>query len=359
MRRLLPLLSLLLLAASCSSDGGAKNPVIPPASNTRGTAVGPDHVFAHASPLVWSAVTNEVIGFSSPTPAAGTGLLAMRGSDGVVRVLDAATPLALALSSDGARVYYVADLAPASGDSMVLRRRALQGGAAELLGSAPDGTPISFVLSLDGDWLAWGRGGADPFDPGPLTLRRLSTGDTIEVGVGAPVAIAPDGSQLVYRPDPGSPALRLWSRATRTETSFDSELPIGAGPPAWRWDITGLRALYISGARSVVHFNHDLGTSVTVFNSPWDLDVQPPFWAPDGQHAAVWGRKPAASGNYTDRVLDVVDLGVPIGFPVASGSEDPGAVTFSADASLTAHLYGERLYQANAASTTAAAHVAR
>jgi hypothetical protein len=305
-------------------------------------------VFAHASPLVWSAVTNEVVGFSSPTPAAGTGLLAMRIGDGVVRVLDPVTPQLLALSPDGALVYYVVDLPPASGDAVVLRRRPIGGGAPDSLGGAPDGTPITFVLSLDGDWLAWGRAGADPFDPGPLVLRQLSTGDTLDVGVGTPVAIAPDGSALIFRPNPGSPALKLWIRATRTESDFNLGFPVGAGPPAWRWDATGLRMLFVD-ANTVRHFNHDLGTTVTVFTSPWNLDVRPPFWSPDGLSAAAWGNKPAASGNYTDHILDVVNLGAKVGVPVATGIEDPGAVTFSQDGAHVAQLFGERLYTTTAA----------
>jgi len=347
MRRLLPLLPLLLLAASCSSKDENSNPIAPPASDTRGTAVGPNHVFAHASPLAWSPVTNELLGFSSPTPVAGTGLLALRVSDGIARVLDPATPQALALSPDGATVYYVADLPPGSGDAVVLRRRAVAGGAPDSLGGAPDGTRVSFVLSNDGNWLAWGRAGADPLDPGPLVLRQLWTGDTLDVGFGSPVALSPNGSLLIYRPDPGSPALRLWNRATRQETPFDTQLPVGSGPAAWRWDATGLRALYLNGPRAVRHFNYDLGTTVTVFSSPWDLDALAPFWAPNGLKAAVWAHKPAASGNFTDHVLNVIDLAAKVGMPVASGTEDPGMATFSADGAHTAQMYAERLYASN------------
>jgi len=345
--RLLPLLPLLLLAASCSSKS-ADNPVSPPVNDAHGTAVGPDHLFAHASQLVWSAVTDEVIGFSSPTPAAGTGLIAVRVGDGSTRVLDPATPLQLALSPDGAAVYYVVDLPPADGDSVVLRRRPISGGAPEPLGAAADGTPITFVLSLDGDWLAWARAGANPLDPGPLVLHHLSTGDTLEVGVGSPEAIAPDGSQVIYR---SGSALRLWVRATRSESDVVLGIPAGTGPPAWRWDANGLRALLVDVNRQVKLFNYPLGTITTVYTSPLDLDGSPAIWSPDGLAGAVWASKPAASGTYTSHVLEVFDIGAKVGVPVASGVEEHGAATFSSDDSRIAQLFGERLYVANAATT--------
>jgi hypothetical protein len=90
-----------------------------------------------------------------------------------------------------------------------------------------------------------------------------------------------------------------------------------------------------------------------------DLDVQPPVWGPDGDVAAVWGHRLASSGNYTDHLLYVVSLPTHVGWPIASGIEQPGSVVFSSDASYTAHLYGERLFRANAAATTLAASARR
>jgi len=361
MRRLLPLLPLLLFAASCSKD--ADNPVVPPVNDARGTAVGPDHVFSHASPLVWSQATNEVIGFSSSTPAAGTGLLALSVGDGVVRVLDPATPQALALSPDGAAVYYAVDLPPASGDTVVLLRRPLAGGAPELLGSAPDGTPISFVLSLDGDWLAWGRAGSDPLEPGTLTLRHLTTGDTIEVGAGSPVAMASDGSQIVYRPDPTSPALRKWTRATRQDADFDPAFPIGSGPPTWRWSGSDPSTLNDRGSPAHMvalrQFLPSGDTDFPSFSSADEIVVGPPFWSPDGSRGAAWTRRPSASGNYSTYMLNVFDLPVGVGVVVASGIDEPGGATFSSDASRIAQLFGERLFVSNAATTPGVAVAAR
>jgi hypothetical protein len=335
--------------ASCSTT--SDNSVGPPPFNPRGTAVGPDHVFNAASPLAWGT-SNEVVGFSSATPAAGSGLLAIGMGSGVVRVLDPATPLAMAMSDDGAEVVYVADLPPADGDSTVLRRLALAGGAATRVAACADGCFITFALSHDGNWVAWSGTGSDPLEPDTLRLVELATGDITTVGLGAPVALAPDGSQMLYRPDPGSPALHMWTRAGGTDDSFDPGFPTGAGPAAWRWDAQGLRALYIEAPRKLHLTNPGLGTD-TFTLLPDDLDIRPPIWSPDGSHAAVWGSRLAPSQNYTEHNLYVVNLSSHAVTDVASGSEAPGAVAFTVSATRVAYLYGERLYT-NPVSATAA-----
>ncbi len=274
------------------------------------------------------------------------------------RVLDPATPLQLALSPDGATVYSVVDLPPANGDSVVLRRRPVSGGAPEQLGAAPDGTPITFVLSLDGDWLAWARAGADPMDPGPLVLRHLSTGDTLEVGIGTPEAIAPDGSQVLYRPDPASSALRWWDRAARTDSPFNPFFSTPAGPAAWRWSGSDPSALWDHGspAVSVVWTQfHNLGSGTTylsVFQSADTIDVRPPFWSPDGSRAAVWTRR--TSRFATEHLLYVFDVFGALRAVVATGTDEPGAATFSSDASRIAQIFGERLFVSNAATNPGA-----
>jgi hypothetical protein len=347
MRSIAALLLLLLVLPGCSKE--ADNSVSPPPTDARGTAVGANHVFAANGGLEWSGVTNETVGASSATPAAGTGLLAMHIPDGAIRVIDPVPPKLITLAQDGSRAYYMADLPPADGDSVVLRRVALSGGGApQRLAAEPEGSFISYAVSADQNWVAWAGAGDDPFAADTLWLLEVATGARTKVGLGVPVVLSPGGEYLLYHPDPGSQALKLWVRASGISSDYGPVIPIGAGPPAWRWDAGALKVAYIVPPRDLFLARPELGgIPVLVYRAPDSLNVIPPVWSPDGQRLAVWGSRPAANGNYVNHLLYVADITALTGVQVATGTEPPGGVAISANGLQVVELYGENLYVAD------------
>jgi hypothetical protein len=306
-------------------------------------------VFAANGGLVWSGVTGEVIGASSATPAAGTGLIAMHVPDGATRVLDPTPPVLISLAQDGSRVYYIADLSPADGDSVTLRRVALTGGSTpQRLAASPEGSLMSYAVSADQNWVAWSVTGDDPFAPGTLRLLEVATGAITDVGLGSPVALSPGGEYMIFQPDPGSLALSLWVRSSGSSTPYDPVTPIGAGPTSWRWDSNALKVAYIVPPRDLFVARPELGgIPQLVYRAPDSLDVAPPVWSPDGQRLAVFGSRPAANGNYVNHPLFVADLGAATGTQVANGTTAPGGVAISANGLQVVELYGEQLYVAD------------
>lgn len=341
------LLALLFALPGCSED--ADNSTLPPPVDERGTAVGLNHVFGANGGLVWSGVTNEAIGASSATHVAGTGLIAMHVSDGATRVLDSTPPVLITLGASGSHVYYVADLPPADGDSVTLRRIALTGGGTpQRLAASPEGSLMSYAVSEDQNWIAWSVTGDDPFAPGTLKLLQVSTGAITDVGLGSPVALSPGGEQMIFQPDPGSQALKLWVRATGIASDYGPVTPIGGGPPSWRWDSQTLKVAYIVPPRDLFVARPELGgIPLLVYRAPDSLDVAPPVWSPDGQRLAVFGSRPAANGNYINHPLFVADLAGVTGTQVANGTTVPGGVAISANGLQVVELYGEQLYVAD------------
>lgn len=342
------LIALLFALPGCSKD--ADNSTLPTNPDDRGTAVGANHVFAANGGLAWSAVTGEVIGKSSSTPAAGIGLIAMHVPDGATRTLDPTPPVLITLAQDGSRVYYVADLPPADGDSVTLRRRTLSGGAVpeQLVPAGPEGTLMSYAVSADQNWVAWSVSGSDPFDPPTLRVREISTGAITDVGLGSPVALSPGGENLIFQPNPGSLALKLWVRSNGNVSNYGPITPIGAGPAAWRWDANALKVAYIVPPRDVFVARPELGgIPQLIYRAPDSLDVAQPVWSPDGQRLAVFGSRPAANGNYINHPLFVADLGAVAGTQVATGTTAPGGVAISGNGLQVVELYGEQLYVAD------------
>ena len=345
------LLALLFTLPGCSND--ADNTMLPADPDDRGTAVGANHVFAANGGLAWSGVTGEAIGKSSSTPAAGTGLIAMHVPDGATRVLDPTPPVLITLSHDGSRVYYVADLPPADGDSVTLRRITLSGGGApeQVVPAGPEGSLMSYAVSADQNWVAWSVSGSDPFDPPTLRLRQLSTGAITDVGLGSPVVLSPGGDFLIFQPNPGSLALKLWVRANGNVSDYGPVTPIGAGPAAWSWDGPNpqdQKVAYIVPPRDLFVARPQVGGIPQLIDrAPDSLDVAPPVWSLDGQRIAVFGSRPAANGNYINHPLFVADLGVVHGTQVATGTTAPGGVAISASGLQVVELYGEQLYVAD------------
>ncbi len=350
MRSHLPacLLLLLLFAVSgCSED--ADNSTLPTDPDDRGTAVGANHVFSAQGGLAWSGVTGEAIGASSATPAAGTGLIAMHVPDGATRVLDPTPPVLITLGASGSHVYYVADLPPAQGDSVTLRRVALTGGGSpQRLAAGPEGSLMSYAVSEDQNWIAWSVTGDDPFAPGTLKLLEISTGAITDVGLGSPVALSPGGEQMLFQPDPGSQALKVWIRSNGNVADFATGVPIGAGPPSYRWDSQTLKVAYLIPPRDIFVARPELGgIPQLIYRAPDSLDVAPPAWSPDGQRLAQFGSRPAANGNYINHPLFVADLGVVTGTQVATGTTTPGGVAISANGLQVVEMYGEQVYVAD------------
>ena len=219
MRSFLPAL-LILVLAGCSND--SNDPVAPPTTDARGVKVGADHAFAANASLAWSDMTGEVVGPASATPAAGNGLLAMSTTSGAVRVLDGNEPVSVTVSNDGHRAFYIVDLPPAEDDSVTLRSVVIHGsGVPARIAACPQGCVMSFAVSADQNWVAWAAGAGDPGTADTLRLTHVPTGAVTVVGVGAPVVLSPGGESLLYRPNPGSPAMRLWVRASGNDAEFD------------------------------------------------------------------------------------------------------------------------------------------
>jgi hypothetical protein len=168
------------------------------------------------------------------------------------------------------------------------------------------------------------------------------------VGLGAPVVLSPGGEYLLFQPDPGSQALKLWVRASGIATDYGPVTPIGAGPTAWRWDANTLKAAYIVPPRDLFVARPELGgIPVLVYRAPDSLDVVPPVWSPEGQRLAMFGSRPAANGNYVNHPLFVADLGAATGTQVATGTTSPGGVAISANGIQVVEMYGEQLYVAD------------
>jgi hypothetical protein len=345
MRSFIPAL-LILLLAGCSND--SEDPLTPPVTDARGVKVGADHTFAAYSSLGWSDMTAEVVGPASATPAAGNGLLAMSTTSGATRVLDGNEPVAVTVSNDGHRAFYIVDLPPAEGDSVTLRTVAIHGsGLPARIAACPEGCVMSYAVSADQNWVAWAAGAGDPGTPDTLRVMHIPTGAITVVGLGVPVVLSPGGDYLLFQPNPGSPAMRLWVRATGIDGEYDQVVPIGAGPAAWRWDTNapgGLKVAYIIPPRDLFVARDIPGLPVLVYRAPDELDVIAPAWSPDGQRLAVWGSRLAANGNYTNHILFVADITSNTGVEVAYGSQLPGGVALSGGGLKAAALFGEQVF---------------
>jgi hypothetical protein len=276
----------------------------------------------------------------------------MSTTSGATRVLDPNEPVLVTVSNNGHRAFYVVDLPPAQGDSVVLRRVLVHGsGAPARIATCPQGCVMSYAVSADQNWVAWAAGAGDPGTPDTLRLIDIATGAITVVGLGAPVALSPDGEYLLYQPNPSSHALRQWVRANGNDAPYDNPVPVGAGPGAWRWDSNapgGLKVAYIISPRDLIVARTELGgVPAMVYRAPDELDVIAPAWSPDGQRVAVWGSRLAANGNYTNHILFVADITANSGVEVAYGSQVPGGVALSGGGLKAAALFGEQVFVSN------------
>jgi hypothetical protein len=142
-----------------------------------------------------------------------------------------------------------------------------------------------FVLDPRKTWLAYARVG----DPATLVVHDIGDDTTRELGQGHPVAVSPDGSELLVYAGTwvaGARPLSAVSVADGTKRTL-AEVPSRGDPAAFFWGAAGPElALTGRHENAVVVAQLETGRSNQVWQSedrPWHL-----AWSDDGRILAFW-----------------------------------------------------------------------
>jgi hypothetical protein len=335
-------LSLLVLSVALSSCSKSSTAPSNGTTDSRGTPITGENAFDISTRLVWSVATNEVLGDAKSGGTLGAaGLAAVRTVDGATRFLTNNPVVFPTLTPDGTNVY--ADEITA--DSTLLRRRSLGPNLVARIAGVPGLNAFTFAQSADGRYIAYASASiSEPLDPDTIRVLDTVGGARRAFAPGNPIAFSPDdGTLLVADPAGGFALVALTNGAS---TPVDFAVPGGATLGAIRWDSNGLHALYaINGTE--LRMSTITGSDVSVAFAPEAIVGPSTVWSPDGSKIALWTTS-TENGDVVYRLYVVNPVSHTVSL-VALGRSTGGAITWSADGTRLAYLYGGRLFLGSAA----------
>ena len=284
--RWLTLLNVLLAVAfcGCSKD---ENPTGPNTTTERhGTPIAGARAIHFESRLMWSSLTNELVGGRY---FLDEGLIAIHSRTGASRLLDSLSSVPVSLAPDGSASYYIAF----SDDSIFARRVALVGPASPhtLLGCSGIFCFSNLEPASDGNLVA-----ISTFDS--VIVHRLTNGQDEALTDGLGLEFSPDASRLlVTRMPPALSSADIVTLATGASEPAVLGVPDTAGGYTLRWfDTEGLEVLFLSSDQRSLLIRHvDEGVTQLVWESP-DTLHGPLAWSESGRFVASWTSRRLASG---------------------------------------------------------------
>lgn len=327
--------ALILTLAGCSSDDPAAPPP-PPPSGGLGTPLTAAGAIEAQAPLLWSFATDEIVAVASFNDPNSNSLIALASTNGTRRQLEPLASTPLALTPDGAGVYY----ATLELDSTVARSAPLSPvGTRKRLNSCGSGcfhvvlpVPLSvFLVAI--------------YPVGDSTaLMNVSSGQRQMLTSGYPLAFSPDGTQLLKKElfEPLQDAL-IFDLGTGQTLPANLGLPDEIGDYLVRWTVTGIEVLYQTPDRqSLVLRRAGLGQDATVYTTPDTLEAAMD-WV--GERIAVWTSKTAGTGRRYQLTVIEGDTGLLI-VDVASTTLLPGRPKLPPDGSdAIVYAVDRRLYR--------------
>jgi hypothetical protein len=339
-----------LLLAGCIGDSitDSTGDALP---ENRGTEVNTGVDVSPLAPIAWSADGTEIYFQTNESPPR----LMATTLTGETRALDGPRDgfFDLVVSTDGAHLYYIADL---RGGRRSLYRLALPNGPAEVI--ADDVSPTLPHTPADGSIAMPAPAGGLAYTSLPdSTFLIDATGERIVLGNGCEriVAFAPAGDRLLCQIGGGGAGAYFdIVIATRTITPVVVSPAFDALLIFVNWDANGVRAFYETPtglalwdvARQAVTLNASFPPRATIV-----LDRRNGEWSDDGNRVAFWlheclrsqGLNRCIEGQSMLNILEPRNQRSSI-IAVAHGTEGGGSMALSRNGDRVAYVFDLKLY---------------
>lgn len=351
-----------ILACSQEPTGGLDKP--PPIQ--LGTPIGDNDVNRQVTNLLWARDGSEIYYYAADTHHYSA-LKAVRVEDGSTRTIDPRVRYRLDLTGSRdhrAILDFSAD--DIHDSSFVVERIAIDGSSVQRLAqdvqyTFHNGWPAAFA-EHDGFYVFTRKGADCRLKPDAAHARfsycdtlfsqNAAAGEPAAIGPGDLIALAPDGSQVLFLAEPCDKVgplrdcqamiHRMTDDATFsagfTERSDDFSL-------RYRWDRRGLRRLAIHYWDHPLLYIENLVTRDTTLVHRFKGQPGPATyladiaWSDDDTRLVLWT---------LDMRLHVIDIGsVPRMIAAVTPDMDPGDIALSPDGKTVAYVVGDRIYLQN------------